>query len=78
MHLLRGGGEGGVVVQPQFIVKIVLDISVDQQTRTNEQTFEGVSDPQPPTGACGAATLIFGLFLAQLCKITVTCPKPIF
>ena len=41
---LRGGG-----VQPQFIVKLVFVLAVDQQTRTSDKTFEGVLDPQPPT-----------------------------
>ena len=44
---LKGGG-----VQPQFIVKIVFEIAVDQQTITNDQTFEGVPDPnRPPLSA---------------------------
>ena len=37
---LRGGG-----VHPDFFVKLGFEIAVDQQTRTGDQTFEGVPDP---------------------------------
>ena len=32
-------------VQPQFIVKLVFEIAVDQQKRTSDLTFEVVPDP---------------------------------
>ena len=35
-------------VQPQFIVNIVFEIAVDQQTKTNDQILEGVPDPNRP------------------------------
>ena len=39
---LKGGD------QPDFFVKLVSEIAVDQLTRTSYQTFEGVSDPNHP------------------------------
>ena len=58
--------------QSALFVKLVSEISVDQQTRTQDRTFEGVPDPDCPVpiGASGAATPIFGPFLAQLYQIT--------
>ena len=44
LHPLRGGGGGGGV-HPDFFVKLGFEIAVDQQTRTGDKTFEGVSDP---------------------------------
>ena len=43
-----------------FFVKLDFEIAVDQQTRTSDRTFEGGPGPQPPNGARGAATPIFG------------------
>ena len=40
---LKGGGGGGV--HPDFFVKLGFEIAVDQQTKTGDQTFEGVPDP---------------------------------
>ena len=40
---IKGGGGGGV--HPDFFVKLGFEIAVDQQTRTGDQTFEGVPDP---------------------------------
>ena len=37
--VLRGG------VHPDFFVKLGFEITVDQQTRTSDRTFEGVPDP---------------------------------
>ena len=39
---LRGGGGGGV--RPDYFVKLDFEISVDQQTRARDRTFEGVPD----------------------------------
>ena len=39
-HFLKGGG-----VHPDFFVKLGFEITVDQQTRTSDRTFEGVPDP---------------------------------
>ena len=39
---LKGGGGG---VHPDFFVKLGFEITVDQQTRTSDRTFEGVPDP---------------------------------
>ena len=39
-------GEGGN--QPEFVVKLVSEIANDQQTRTCDQTFEGIPDPNRP------------------------------
>ena len=65
---LKGGGD-----QPDFFVKLVSEIAVDQQTRTSDQTFEG--SRTPTAQQCrGTATPIFGPFLAQLCQITGTYP----
>ena len=69
------GGRGG---RPQLFVKLVFEIANDRQTRTRAQTFKGGGpELQPPSGARGAATPIFGQFLARLCQITSTCPKQI-
>ena len=35
----------GYQVHPDFFVKLGFEIAVDQQTRTGDQTFEGVPDP---------------------------------
>ena len=43
MQLMIKGGGGGWD-QPEFFVKLVSEIAVDQQTRTSDQTFEGVPD----------------------------------
>ena len=40
-----GGGGGGGVFTLIFFVKLGFEIAVDQQTRTGDQTFEGVPDP---------------------------------
>ena len=40
--IIKGGGGG---VHPDFFVKLGFEIAVDQQTRTGDQTFEGVPDP---------------------------------
>ena len=39
---IKGGGGG---VHPDFFVKLGFEIAVNQQTRTGDQTFEGVPDP---------------------------------
>ena len=46
--LLRGGGGNGY-----FFVKLDFEIAVDQQTRTSDRTFEGVSDPNRQTVSAG-------------------------
>ena len=69
-------------------MKLVFEIAVDRKTRTRDQTFEGVPtpEPQPPTGARGVATPIFGQFLfIHFCPIWIkkfmrplaTCRAPI-
>ena len=63
---IKGGGKG---VHSDFFAKLVFEIAVAPQIRTRYRTFEG-SRPQPPTGACGAATPICGPILVQLCQIT--------
>ena len=45
--LLRGGDNG------YFFVKLDFEIAVDQQTRTSDQTFEGVPDPNRQTVPAG-------------------------
>ena len=42
---LRGGGGG---VNPDFLVKLFFETAGAQQTRTPDQTFEGVVDPNCP------------------------------
>ena len=42
-NYLRGGGGGGGV-HPDYFVKLDFEISVDQQTRARDRTFEGVPD----------------------------------
>ena len=46
VHLLvlRGGGGD----HPEFVVKLVSEIAVDQQTRTGDQTFEGNPNSKHP------------------------------
>ena len=51
-----GGGGGGGGDQPEFFVKLLSDIAIDQQTRTREQTFEGGPGLHPSTGAHGTTT----------------------
>ena len=48
-------------LQSEIFVKFDSGIAVDQQTRTRDQIFEGILDPNhpPATGARGAATPIF-------------------
>ena len=55
-----GGGGGGGGQWVFFFVKLDFEIAVDQQTRTSDQTFEGVPDPNRQTVPSGAATPIFG------------------
>ena len=43
-----GGGTMGI-----FFVKLDFEIAVDQQTRTSDQTFEGVLDPNRQTVPAG-------------------------
>ena len=43
---VRGGGGGGG--QPAFFVKLVSEIAIDQQTRTRDQTFDGIPDFNRP------------------------------
>ena len=64
MKPVKGGG-----VHPDFFVKLGFEIAVDQQTKTGDQTFEGVPDSQPPIVALGAATPIFGPNQAQFSQI---------
>ena len=45
MKRFKGGGGGN---QPEFFVKLVSEIAVDQQTKTIDQTFEEVPDPNRP------------------------------
>ena len=61
-RLIKGGGGGG---QPDFIVKLDSEIAVDQQTRTRDQTVEGVLDSNRPLVPAVqlVATPIFGPFL---------------
>ena len=45
--------KGGGGVRPDYFVKLDFEIAVDQQTRTRDQTFEGVLDsgcPPVPAG----------------------------
>ena len=62
-HTFLKGGGGGGGVHPDFFEKLNFEISVDQQTRDHDQTFEGGSGLRVPTGARGTATPIFGQFL---------------
>ena len=55
---IKGGGGGGG--NGYFFVKLDFEIAVDQQNKTSDRTFEGGPGPQPPNGARGAATPIFG------------------
>ena len=57
---VKGGGGGGGGFTLFFFVKL------DQQTKTHDQTFEGVRT-RVPTGAGGTATHLFRQFLAQFC-----------
>ena len=36
------------MIHPDFFVKLDFEIAVDQQTRTHDQTFEGVPDSGCP------------------------------
>ena len=58
--------------------RCLIEIAVDQQTKDQDQVFEGGSGLRVPTGACGTATPLFGQFLAQFCQITLTCSKQCF
>ena len=42
---MKGVGEGPACF---FIVKLISEITVDQQTRTRDQTFEGVLESNRP------------------------------
>ena len=45
--------EGTLGVHPDFVVEIDFEITVDQQTKAHDRTFEGVPDfgcPLVPTG----------------------------
>ena len=75
VFLRGGGGEGG---HQDLFLKLDSEIAVDQQTRTHDRTFEGVSELRVPTGSWGTATPIIAQFLAQFCQITLTCAKPCF
>ena len=48
VSLRGGGGDNGY-----FFVKLDFEIAVDQQTRTSDQTFEGVPDPNRQTVPAG-------------------------
>ena len=41
-----GGGGGGE--EPTFFVNLVSETAVDEQTRSSNQTFEGVPNPNRP------------------------------
>ena len=69
---LRGGGAAWIFCEFCF------RDSSWPKNKDLQKIFWGVPRPQPPTGAHGAATPIFGQFLAQLFQITSTCPKPKF
>ena len=43
IHIFKGVG-----VHPYLIVKLLFETVVAQQTRTHDQTFEGVVDPNRP------------------------------
>ena len=45
--IVKGGDNG------YFFVKLDFEIAVDQQTRTSDQTFEGVPDPNRQTVPAG-------------------------
>ena len=62
IRFLVDGGGGGGGGHLDLFVKLAFEIAFVQYTRTHDETF----GPQPPTGARGAATTIFGPFLAQL------------
>ena len=51
--LKGGGGGGGVGANGYFFVKLDFEIAVDQQTKTSDQTFEGVPDPNRQTVPAG-------------------------
>ena len=55
--IIKGGGGGS----PIFFVKLIVEIAVDRQTETHDQTFEGVPNFNcPPV----LTVPIFGKFLA--------------
>ena len=45
VHQFRGGGGGGGGGDPEFFEKHVFEIADGQQTRTRDQNFERVPDP---------------------------------
>ena len=61
---LRGGGGGGV--HPDFFVKLDFEIAVGIKTKAMTELLRGFRTSR----ARGAATLLFGQFLAQFCQVT--------
>ena len=72
-----GGGGGGGGGGPACIF---CETCLANKLGSVTKLLRGVPDggPQPPTSARGTATPIFGPFLAKLCQITETYPKPKF